>query len=178
MFEKELVLASPPNIRTHKAGNVLDLVLASPEMAVKLEFLDVEDETGRDYLSDHYVQRWQLELVTEEEILDYKRYNYDKLDWEAFVAQLTKEAMKLRERRVGTPHQIDKLAMELEELISRCVASNSPLLRITAYSKRWWEEDLRQALEEPDGNAERQEWIRRKSTRKQHGRRQTTSIGW
>ena len=148
MFEKELVLASPPNIRTHKAGNVLDLVLASPEVAVKLEFLDVADETGRDYMSEHYVQRWQLELVTEEEILDYKRYKYDKLDWEAFVAQLTEEALKLRERRVGTPHQIDKLVMELEELISRCVPSNSPLLRITAYSKRWWDEYLRQAHEE------------------------------
>jgi hypothetical protein len=50
MFEKELLLASTPKIWTHhKAGNVRDLVLASPEMVAELEFLDVAEDTGRDF---------------------------------------------------------------------------------------------------------------------------------
>jgi hypothetical protein len=60
------------------------------------------------------VQRWQLEVVTEEMILDYERYNYNKLDWEAFVTQLTEEAFEVKGKECGHPTPDGQVSDEVE----------------------------------------------------------------
>lgn len=145
--ERGMVLCSEPDVPTHDRGNVLDLIFATPKTAARIQ---VEGLTST--LSDHKLIEWTIrtDLVLDKMTFVNQRYNISRVDPERFDKSLT-EKVKQHHNSVKEPKndaEIDELALAMETILRETMEDSLQKTVIGPFTKRWWNRELKDALEE------------------------------
>lgn len=139
-----MVLSSPPDVPTHRAGNVLDLVFASLPLITEIYY----DGAPKPGLSDHFEIDWRLDTPeTDNYRMDIPVWDYKHANWPGFATTIKETTEVWRKRSLDTEMVIDDELGKLCTVVTDALEANTKRLRITERSKRWWNADCTAAYE-------------------------------
>jgi len=155
--ESELILLNEPDIPTHinntgQGTSVLDLVFFSPDMINEADEWAVEEEeehTGSDHMAIWFSILPSALAIIETPL--QPRLNWKKTDWKTFSEVLKSEFQKYSYQfnsllfHSANPANLDTACFLLTDLITQAATSSTPINKPSAYSKVWWNEDIREA---------------------------------
>jgi hypothetical protein len=154
MRDAGLELALPPGTITREAlrgeareETTIDLVWMSSQLLERLVQCRVAREIEQS--SDH------LPIATWVEIggaidtqANRDRRAWKKTDWGKFDKALREGLKTLEQGQVDTKDQISRSVTYLTQAINMAIASSTPWIRTTGFSKTWWTQECRQTVDD------------------------------
>jgi ribonuclease HI len=137
-----LTLMLPPGTVTYpNAGTTIDLVWGNSEATNCMMSCKVAEK--HDHTSDHLPIETTLVLPTSTPQLP-SPYNYVKTNWQKLGQKVTDYLPNINSFKLEaiTAQDIDSLADELINAISKAVEETTPRKKPCPHSKRWWTEEL------------------------------------
>lgn len=144
MEENEFELCSEPGEPTHISGSVIDLVIATTDIAETVIVHDLEEER-HDTTSDHLLIPWTIYLNTNLKINLNKqqtRFNMNKINLECFQQELIDRCENLNPSEVKTDEDIDELAEALEKAAAKAMDSSMPKYRKGRHPRKYFNQEL------------------------------------
>jgi hypothetical protein len=97
--------------------------------------------------SDHLpIATWVEIGSTIETQAIHERRAWKKTDWGKFDEVLTKGLRTLKQDQINTKDQIFQSVARLTQAINRAITSSTPWTRTTEFSKTWWTQECREAV--------------------------------
>jgi exonuclease III len=154
MRDADLELALPPGTITREAQRgeareetTIDLVWMSSQLLERLVQCRVAREIEQS--SDHLpIATWVEIGGAIETQANRERRAWKKIDWRKFDKTLGEGLKTLEQDQIDTKDQISRSVVRLTQAINMAIASSTPWIRTTGFSKTWWTQECRQAVDD------------------------------